>query len=148
MAGTNDEGAKAIKDVFGSKAFNYAKPVSLIRELVKQSSQNGDLILDFFAGSATTAQAVMELNAENDGERRFIMVSNTEATAEEPEKNLCRDVTARRIRLLNASDTEKFSALSADFAYLRARRVNFEDLDYDLSNCSGSGEFERLPGQG
>jgi adenine-specific DNA-methyltransferase len=132
VTGTTDEGSKAIKDVFGEKAFNYAKPPSLIRELIRQASSAGDLILDFFAGSATTAQAVMELNAEDSGSRRFIMVSSTEATADEPERNLCRDVTARRIRLLNASDNPKFADLSAEFAYLRARKVNFEDLDYDL----------------
>ena len=85
-AGTNDEGSKAIRDVFGEKAFNYAKPPSLIRELVRQASSPGDLILDFFAGSATTAQAVMELNAEDDSQRRFIMVSSTEATPDEPDK--------------------------------------------------------------
>ena len=104
----------------------------MIRQLVYQSTFDDDLILDFFAGSATTAQAVMELNAEDAGERRFIMVSSTEATPDEPDKNLCRDVTARRICLLNASNDEKYADLSADFAYLRARRVNFEDLDYDL----------------
>lgn len=54
VSGTNMEAAKTIKDVFGSKAFNYAKPVSLIRELVRQSTSPEDIVLDFFAGSATT----------------------------------------------------------------------------------------------
>lgn len=133
VSGTNDEGAKIIRNVFGSKAFNYAKPVSLIRELVRQSTGPGDIVLDFFAGSATTAQAVMELNAEDGGDRRFIMVSSTEATADEPGKNICRDVTAERIRRLNASDDKKFADLSADFAYLRCREIEFEDLDQDLA---------------
>lgn len=94
VVGTNDEAAKDIKAVFGSEAFNYAKPVSLILEIVRQSTGPDDPVLDFFAGSATTAQAVMELNAEDGGERRFIMVSSTEAIADDPDKNLCRDVTA------------------------------------------------------
>lgn len=132
ITGTTEEGAKSVKTVFGEKAFNYAKPPSLIRELLRQASSPDDLILDFFAGSATTAQAVMELNAEGDGERFFVMVSSKEATADEPSKNLCRDITARRIRLLNVSEDEKFSKLSAEFAYLQTRRVDFEDLDYDL----------------
>jgi adenine-specific DNA-methyltransferase len=122
-----------IQQIFGEKIFNYPKPTTLIRSLLKASVGPDDLILDFFAGSATTAQAVMELNAEDGGERRFIMVSSTEATKDEPEKNLCRDVTARRIRLLNESKDEKYAELAAEFAYLRSRRVNFEDLDYDLT---------------
>ena len=132
VTGTNDEGSKAIRDVFGEKAFNYAKPPSLIRELVRQASSPGDLILDFFAGSATTAQAVMELNAEDNGDRRFIMVSSTEATAEEPNRNLCRNVTSERIRRLNRADDKKYAAVCAEFAYLTMRQILFEDLNYDL----------------
>lgn len=133
VVGTNDEAAKEIKAVFGSKAFNYAKPVSLIRELIRQSTGPGDTVLDFFAGSATTAQAVMELNAEDGGDRRFIMVSSTEATADNPGKNLCHDVTAERIRRLNASNDKKFANLSTPFAYLRCREIEFEDLDYEFA---------------
>ena len=132
VSATNDEGAKAIKDIFGAKAFNYAKPVSLIRELLRQASSPGDVILDFFAGSSTTAQAVMELNAEANGSRQFIMVSSTEATAEEPEKNICRDVTAERIRRINRSEDAKLANLAAEFAYVRARSILFEDLDQDI----------------
>jgi len=144
VAGTNMEAAKTIKDVFGSKAFNYAKPVSLIRELVRQSTGPGDIVLDFFAGSATTAQAVMELNAEDGWDRRFIMVSSTEATADEPDKNICRDVTAERIRRLNASDDKKFAELAADFAYLRCREIEFEDLDQDLAPAEVWAALETL----
>ncbi|MFD1882034.1 site-specific DNA-methyltransferase [Paracoccus pacificus] len=144
VAGTNMEAAKTIKDVFGAKAFNYAKPVSLIRELVRQSTGPDDIVLDFFAGSATTAQAVMELNAEDGADRRFIMVSSTEATADDPEKNICRDVTAERIRRLNASDDKKFADLAADFAYLRCREIEFEDLDQDLSPAEVWAALETL----
>ena len=146
ISGTNDEGAKAIRSVFGSKAFNYAKPVSLIRELVRQSTGLGDLVLDFFAGSATTAQAVMELNAEDGGDRRFIMVSSTEATKDDPDKNLCRDVTAERIRRLNASTDPKYDALVAGFAYLRTKEIRFEDLDYDLTPADAWTALEALHG--
>ena len=67
--GMNQEGTREINKIFGDQAFNYPKPPSLIRELVRQSTLRNDLVLDFFAGSATTAQAVMELNAEDDGDR-------------------------------------------------------------------------------
>jgi len=132
ISGTNDEGAKVIKEVFGEKAFNYAKPVSLIREIVRQATSPGDLVLDFFAGSATTAQAVMELNVEDDGDRRFIMVSSTEATGEEPDKNICRDVTAERVRRLNANK-DKYEELSAGFAYLQCREINPLEMDDALT---------------
>lgn len=132
VSGTNDEGAKVIKQVFGEKAFNYAKPVSLIRELVRQATGPKDLVLDFFAGSATTAQAVMELNAEDNGERRFVMVSSSEATADAPNRNICRDVTAERIRRLSSFSDGAYAGLTAPFAYLRTQEIAFEDIDYVL----------------
>ena len=102
----------------GLKAFDNPKPVSLIRELVRQSTAPGDIVLDFFAGSSTAAQAVMELNAGGGGSRRFVMVSVAEATAANPERNLCRDVTAERVRKLNKAADGKYAELSAAFAYL------------------------------
>lgn len=126
-------GGDDLLEAMGSKPFDNPKPVSLMRELVRQSASPGETVLDFFAGSATTAQAVMELNAEDGGERRFIMVSSSEATTDEPDKNICRDVTAERIRRLNAASEGKYAALSAPFAYLRTREIAFEDLDYELS---------------
>ncbi|WP_430449261.1 site-specific DNA-methyltransferase [Rhodophyticola sp.] len=144
VVGTYMVAAKEIKSVFGSKAFNYAKPVSLIRELVRQSTGPDDIVLDFFAGSATAAQAVMELNAEDGGNRRFIMVSSTEATEDDPDKNLCRDVTAERIRRLNASDDAKYANLAAGFAYLRTHEIAFEDLDYDLQPADAWAALEAM----
>ncbi len=67
-------------------------------ELILQGSPNkDDIILDFFAGSGTT-HAVQKLNAEDGGKRRFILVSSIEASEEQPDKNLCRDVCAERVR--------------------------------------------------
>lgn len=146
VSGTNDEGAKIIKDVFGSKAFNYAKPVSLIRELVRQSTSFDDIVLDFFAGSATTAQAVMEVNADDNGSRRFIMASSTEATPDEPDKNICRDVTAERIRRLTRATTGRYAELSAEFAYLRTRQIDFEALNSDLEPSEAWAALEALHG--
>ena len=143
-SGTTGEGTKDIRRIFGEAAFNYAKPVSLIRELVRQSTGPGDLVLDFFAGSATTAQAVMELNSEDEFDRRFIMVSSTEATEDEPESNLCRDVTAQRVRRLNASSDPKYADLAAGFAYLRTHEIPFEDLDYDLTPSDAWAALEAM----
>lgn len=146
VSGSTQEGTTDIQDIFGSKAFNYPKPVSLVREMVRQATSQTGMVLDFFAGSATTAQAVMELNAEDGGDRRFVMVSSTEATEDEPEKNLCRDVTAERIRRLNASDDPKYDGLAAPFAYLRTREIAFEDLDYDLAPKDAWAALETLHG--
>lgn len=146
VSGTNDEGAKEIKSVFGSKAFNYAKPVSLIRELLRQSTGPGDLVLDFFAGSGTTAQAVMELNNENEGERRFVLVSSTEATNEDPDKNLCREVTAERVRRLNASEEKKYAELKAGFAYLKTHEIDFADFDYEAKSSDAWTALEAMHG--
>ena len=70
-------------------------------------------------------------NAEDDGERRYIMVSSIEATIDEPGKNLCRDITAGRIRRLSSSKDLALSGSSTAFAYLRCRKLKREDLDYE-----------------
>jgi len=80
-------------------------------------------VVDFFAGSGTTAHAVLKLNAEDNGTRRFIMVSSTEATTDEPDKNLCRDVCAKRVRRVIEGYGET-PGLGGGFAYLRACRVS------------------------
>lgn len=120
-SGFTDEGSKELRRLLGDKAFPYPKPPSLMRGLIDQSTGPGDIVLDFFAGSGTTAQAVVELDRKEvevakkekmpaPELRRFILVSSTEATADEPEKNICRDVAARRL-----------NALGIDFAYLRSK---------------------------
>lgn len=130
--GAGGEGTNEIQRIFGSKVFPNPKPLQLIRELVRQTTGPDDLILDFFAGSATTAHAVMELNAEDGGSRRFVMVSSTEATDDDPERNVCRDVTAERIRRLNGFTEGSYAELRAPFAYLRTHEIAFEDIDYVL----------------
>ena len=121
------EGTSEIRDIFGDgKAFSFPKPSGLIAHLL-YFVPNDALILDFFAGSGTTAQAVAKLNAEDGGSRRFILVSSTEATEDQPDKNLCRDVCAERVRRVLGGYTnakgEKVAGLGGSFAYLRARRI-------------------------
>lgn len=144
VSNTNQSGTAEIQDIFGRKAFSYPKPVSLIREIVRQATSDGDVVLDFFAGSATTAQAVMELNAADNGERRFVLASSTERTDDEPDKNLCDDVTAERVRLLNASTDRAYADLNAPFAYLKMTPAAFEDLDYDLTPAMAWSALEAM----
>ncbi len=78
----NTEGTREIKDLFGDKVFVYPKPVSLLRSLVRQGTgaTDSDIVMDFFAGSCTTVQAVLELNREDGGNRKFICVQLPEPT--------------------------------------------------------------------
>jgi len=105
----------------GDKLFVTPKPVALLERIMRIATQPGDIVLDFFAGSGTTAQAVLNLNREDGGKRRFILVSSTEATAEAADKNLCRDVCAERVRRVISSYTNKkgqaVEGLGGGFAY-------------------------------
>lgn len=116
------EGTGVIEKIFGKKVFSYPKPPSLMQQLVAQSSDDDDIVLDFFAGSGTTAHAVLQQNVEDGGNRRFIVVSNAEATLDEPDKNICRDVCAPRIKaVINGFGSN--APTGGDFAYLRCRRL-------------------------
>ena len=124
------KGTDAVKAIFGNKAFDFPKPPSLLISLMRHVLDDGDIVLDFFAGSGTAGEAVMSLNAEDDGQRSFILVSSTEAT-EDSTKNLCRDVCAERIRRLTAGTANR-DPMAGDFAYLRTAKLPFHDFSYDL----------------
>lgn len=124
-----------VKEVFGSKAFQHPKPLSLIQGLLQQATRPGDIVLDFFAGSATTAHAVLALNAEDNGQRRYILCSSTEATAKEPNKNICRDITAERMRRVSRGYAGKpgYTAdQGGEFAYLQLDKVTPADLPFEV----------------
>jgi len=127
VSGTNQEGAKLLSDIFDDKRFNYPKPLSLINGLILQSTQNNDIVLDFFAGSGTTAHAVLDANQIDGGKRKFIMVSCTEAMPDTPDKNLCRDVCAERVRRVVGGFKNK-KGTGGGFAYLRTHRLPAETL--------------------
>ena len=82
---SNDNAKKDVKKLLGKAIFDYPKPSSLVAKLAKFTTRNNDIILDFFAGSGTTAQAVMELNLEDSGNRQYICVQLPEATDEKSE---------------------------------------------------------------
>ena len=132
VVGTTEEGSKELQDLMGSKAFPYPKPRSLIENLIAQASRPGDTILDFFAGSGTTGHAVLALNALDGGNRKFILCSSTEVTVKEPNKNVCRDVCAARMRKVIESD----AALSHNsFAYLQLDKIAPGDAPFE-SSCA------------
>ena len=100
---SNDNSKKNITQVFDTAVFDYSKPVELLRTITSYATSTSDLVLDFFSGSATTAHAVMKLNAEDGGHRKFIMVQLPEKTDEKSEaykagyKNIC-EIGKERIR--------------------------------------------------
>ena len=134
--GHTQDAKKELLDILqfedSAAVFSTPKPLRLLDRVLHIASKSDDLILDFFAGSGTTAQAVLKLNAEDGGNRRFILVSNTEATADEPDKNLCRDVCAERVRRVMTGyrnrKGEEVPGLGGSFAYLRTRRIPTERL--------------------
>lgn len=101
--GMNTEGTKQMYDLFGKAFFSYTKPESLVKALSLQATEKDSIILDFFSGSATTAHAVMQLNAEDGGHRKFIMVQLPEKCDEQSEaykagyRNIC-EIGKERIR--------------------------------------------------
>lgn len=103
--GHTQEATKELKSLFpnGATVFDFPKPIRLIMRMLSIASKDDDIILDFFSGSATTAHAVMQLNAEDGGNRRFIMVQLPEVCDEKSEaykagyKNIC-EIGKERIR--------------------------------------------------
>ena len=100
---SNDNSKKNITQVFDAAVFDYSKPVELLKTITSYATSMSDVVLDFFSGSATTAHAVMKLNAEDGGHRKFIMVQLPEKTDEKSEaykagyKNIC-EIGKERIR--------------------------------------------------
>jgi len=98
---------KELFSIFQGHYFDFPKPVEIIKQLISQVNNPDDIILDFFSGSATTAHAVMQLNAEDGGNRRFILVQLPEVCAETSEaykagyKNIC-EIGKERIRRAGA----------------------------------------------
>ena len=98
-----EAGSIVVKDLFGYQAFDYPKPIALVRKVLEMSTASDDIVLDFFSGSGTTAHAVMALNAEDGGKRQFILVQLPEqaelgtAAAEAGFANIC-EIGEERIR--------------------------------------------------
>lgn len=135
--GMSQDGTKEITNLFGGKVFSFPKPSSLIKFLTSIHTDEDDIILDFFSGSATTAHAVMELNAEDNKARKFIMVQLAEPCDENSDayksgfKSIC-DIGKERIR--RASQKIKEDNPNSDFdngfRVLKLDDSNMKDVFY------------------
>jgi len=100
--GTTSSAKDEIGEIFGNRLiFQTPKPMRLIKEFIRASSRQDSIILDFFAGSGTTGHATMDLNRDDGGCRRFILVNDNE-------NNICRQITYERIK--RTIDKEKYVA--------------------------------------
>ena len=137
----NTIGTTEISLLFDEKIFSFPKPTELIKYLLKIGSYNDSIILDFFSGSATTAHANMQLNSENNGNRKFIMVQLPELTDEKSEaykagyKNIC-EIGKERIRragdrILEESDNKD---LDIGFKVFKLDSSNLKKWDPDYNN--------------
>lgn len=122
----NSVATKEVQDLFGGQIFSYPKSVDLLKQLITQGTNtDGEhIVMDFFSGSATTAHAVMQLNAEDGGNRRFVMVQLPETTDEKSEaykagyKNLC-EIGKERIRRAGRKlqDANRMTAPNLDVGF-------------------------------
>lgn len=124
----NKKASLDLKNIIGKEVkFDYPKPVEFISLLLKISSEKDSIILDFFAGSGTTAQAVLELNKEDNGSRQFILCTNNE-------NNICEDITYQRIKTVITGirkDNTKYSkGINENLKYYKTSyvpRINTEE---------------------
>lgn len=94
--GTTSSAKDEINNLFGKRDyFSTPKPVKLMKELIRATTNKKSLIMDYFAGSGTVGEACLELNKEDGGNRKFILVCNNES-------NICKEVTKRRLEIINA----------------------------------------------
>lgn len=140
------DGTDEMRILFGKTVFDFAKPSELIKKLLTLQINNllneDDIILDFFSGSATTAHAVMKLNAEDGGHRKFIMVQLPEKCAEKSEsykvgyKNIC-EIGKERIRRAGKQILDEMKNKNGDlFSEDVSLDIGFRDLKLDSSNMN------------
>lgn len=118
-AGNTDEGTKDLADLFGAKVFDNPKPVKLMKRILEHSTTDDSIVLDFFAGSGSMAQAALELNADTGSHRRFIMVqlpesTDTRSVANRQGYGTISAITRERIRKVAAVLKERSSAEGQD----------------------------------
>lgn len=141
--GHNQTATKEIQAIFDNKKyFDYPKPIELIKQIVQIGTSSNDIILDFFSGSATTAHAVMQLNAEDGGNRKFICVQIPELCDEKSEaykagyKNIC-EIGKERIRragksILDRQCTAIFLEAGLDLLQTQLDMENTADVDHEM----------------
>ena len=121
--GFNSDATRELKDIFGKKPFDTPKPVALIKWLVSLHADDNALVLDSFGGSGTTGHAVLQLNKEDGGNRKFILV--------EMESNIARDITAERVKRVAQGYTnakgEKVEGLGGGFRFCELGEKMFDE---------------------
>ena len=138
--GHTQEATKEIKSLFADtpNIFDFPKPTRLLKRMVSIASKNDDIILDFFSGSATTAHAVMQLNAEDGGNRHFILVQLPELCDEKSEaykagyKNIC-EIGKERIRRAGKKILEEHAQVTME-GDKQSLDVGFRVFKLDTSN--------------
>ncbi|MBP3313466.1 MAG: site-specific DNA-methyltransferase [Oscillospiraceae bacterium] len=146
--GMNEDATKELADLFGhAKLFTHPKPSKLLSHILKICTDKNDYVLDFFSGSATTAHAVIQLNNEDGGNRKFIMVQLPEETDEKSDaykagyKNIC-EIGKERIRRAGAKIKKESPMTTSDldtgFRVLKLDSTNMKDVyyspaDYEMS---------------
>lgn len=141
---SNSSGAPLLKELFNGKVFNYPKPLELIKRIIQVGNiDKGSIILDFFSGSATTAHAVMHLNAEDEGSRKFILVQLPEVIDNNSEAykagfyNIC-EIGKERIRRAGEKikeeykDKEGIENLDTGFKVFKLDTSNLKAWDPDV----------------
>ena len=134
---SNDVGRRQLKDLFGTAYFDYPKAVNYVLNTIYMGSNSDSIILDFFSGSATTAHAVIQLNAEDGGHRKFIMVQLSEPCDESSEAykagyaNIC-EIGKERIRRAGKKIAEEHPDAKFDggFRVLKLDDTNMKDVYY------------------
>ncbi|TSC94691.1 MAG: methyltransferase [Candidatus Berkelbacteria bacterium Athens1014_28] len=143
---TTNSSAQEIINFFREAVFNYSKPAELIKYILKPCCSNNSVVLDFMAGSGTMAQAVLELNKEDGGKRKFILCTNDEEINNNGDKikhKICTDVCYPRIeKVINGyknSKGEKVAGLGGNLKYFKTDFVGSDSTDKnkrDLVNKS------------
>ena len=142
---SSTQAAKLLEYIGMGSCFSYSKPVELIKWLISRLELSEDIVLDFFSGSASTAHAVMQLNAEDGGKRKFIMVQLPEKTDEKSEaykagyKNIC-EIGKERIRRAARKIAEENPEAKFDggFRVLKCDSSNMKDVYYQSSEYEPS----------
>ncbi|WP_163971145.1 site-specific DNA-methyltransferase [Oceanobacillus halotolerans] len=137
-----NRGTKVVEDLMGMKAFDFPKSLDLIKDTLKLTTDKDSIVLDFFSGSSTTAHAVMDLNKEDNGNRRFIMVQIPEETddksvARKNGYNTICDIAKERIRRAGSQlqeESETNSNVDTGFRVFRLTDTNLKHWDEETKD--------------
>lgn len=127
-------GTAEVQELFGQKVFSFPKPTNLIKQFIQTGMADGDLFMDFFSGSGTSSDAVMQLNAASNGRRKYIcvqlpeMVDESSTAAKEGYKTIC-DIGEERIRRAGKKIKEETGAeIDYGFRCFKVDSTNMEDV--------------------